>query len=138
VTQAPAGQFPAGGQSPAGGRAPAGGQAPAQGQAPAGRPAPKYLLTYHSVADFAPLARQHFPAHYARLVAFRERGDLLLVGTLAEPVNGDALAVFTSRQAAEEFVAEDPFVLNKVVASYTIRPWHEIFYQPGQDGRGQP
>jgi uncharacterized protein YciI/uncharacterized protein YndB with AHSA1/START domain len=116
--------------------APAAGQA-AAGRAPADRPVPKYVLTYHSVPGFAPLARQHFPAHYARLVAFRERGDLLLVGTLAEPVNGDALAVFTSREAAEEFVAEDPFVLNQVVASYTIRPWQEIFYRPGQDGAGQ-
>jgi uncharacterized protein YciI len=51
---------------------------------------------------------------------------------LAEPVNGASLAVFTSREAADEFVAEDPFVLNKVIASYAIRPWHEIFYQPGQ------
>jgi uncharacterized protein YciI len=61
---------------------------------------------------------------------FRERGDLLLVGMLLEPVNGDAMAVFSSQAAAEEFVAGDPFVINKVVASWTIRPWREIFYQP--------
>jgi uncharacterized protein YciI/uncharacterized protein YndB with AHSA1/START domain len=94
------------------------------------RPPTKYVLTYASVPDYAPLARQHLPAHLARLMEFHARGDLLLVGVLTEPVNGDAMAVFTSREAAEEFVADDPFVLNKVVATWTIRPWQEIFYHP--------
>jgi uncharacterized protein YciI len=34
--------------------------------------------------------------------------------------------VFTSREAAEEFIAGDPFVVNGVVASWTIRPWNEV------------
>ena len=104
--------------------------------ATAGPPAPppcKYVLSYESVPGFQPLAQQHFPAHYARLMTFRERGDLLMVGVLLEPVNGDAMGVFASREAAEEFVSEDPFILNKVVASWSIRPWREIFYRHGTD-----
>ena len=95
-----------------------------------GPPALRYVLTYHSVPGFEPLAQLHFPAHRARLEEFHARGNLLLIGVLEEPVNGDAMAVFASRAAAEEFMAGDPFVLNKVVASWTIRPWREILYQP--------
>lgn len=103
--------------------------------AAAGPPPPKYVLSYHSVPDFLPLARQHFPAHFARLTAFHERGELLMVGTLLDPPNGDALGVFASREAAEEFVAGDPFVLNKVVATWSIRPWQEILYRHAGDAR---
>jgi hypothetical protein len=36
------------------------------------------------------------------------------------------MAVFRSRAAAEEFVREDPFVLNGVVQSHEIRDWNEM------------
>ena len=75
----------------------------------------RYVMTYHAVEDFMPLALQHGPAHVARLHEFRDRGLLLMVGTFDEPMNGDAMGVFTTREAAEEFIAGDPFVLNGVV-----------------------
>ena len=86
----------------------------------------KYVMRYTAVEDFMPLAQANGPAHVERLGAFHARGVLLLAGTLQEPMNGDALAVFTSREAAEEFVAGDPFVVNGVVASWEIRPWYEV------------
>ena len=86
----------------------------------------KYVMTYRAVEDFLPLAQQHYPDHSARVDAFARRGDLLMVGTLDEPMNGDAMGVFTTREAAEEFIAGDPFVLNGVVAGWTVRPWHEV------------
>ena len=49
-----------------------------------------------------------------------------MVGTMDEPMNGDAMAIFTSREAAEEFVAGDPFVVDGVVASWAVRPWNEV------------
>ena len=33
--------------------------------------------------------------------------------------------IFTTREAAEEFVRSDPFVLDGVVRSWTIREWNE-------------
>ena len=86
----------------------------------------KYLMTYRAVEDFLPLAREHGTAHVARLKEFHARGVLLMVGTMDEPMNGDAMGVFTSREAAEEFVAGDPFVVHGVVATWTVRPWNEI------------
>ena len=87
----------------------------------------KYVLTYRAVEDFLPLAQQHGPAHVARLHDFHDRGVLLMVGTMNEPMNGDAMAVFTTREAAEEFIAGDPFVQGGVVAEWAGRPWNELF-----------
>ena len=86
----------------------------------------RYVMTYRAVDDFLPLARANYAEHSARVREFAERGVLLMVGTLDEPMNGDALGVFTTREAAEEFVAGDPFVLNGVVAEWSIRPWNEV------------
>ena len=36
------------------------------------------------------------------------------------------MGVFTTQEAAEEFVAADPFVLNGVVAAWTITAWDEV------------
>jgi uncharacterized protein YciI len=85
----------------------------------------KYVLRYTAVDGFLPLAQENFPAHSARAQEFATRGVLLMIGVLDEPMNGDAMAVFTSREAAEEFVADDPFVVNGVVAEWTVRPWNE-------------
>ena len=83
-------------------------------------------MTYRSVEGFEPLARVHGPAHVARLHEFRGRGVLLMAGPLADPSDGDAIGVFTTREAAEEFIAGDPVILNGVVASWTVRGWNEV------------
>ena len=90
----------------------------------------KYVMTYRAVDDFLPLAQANHQGHVARLHEFRDRGVLLMVGTLDEPMNGDAMGIFTTREAAEEFIAGDPFVLTGVVAGWTVRPWNEVL-QPG-------
>ena len=88
----------------------------------------KYVMTYRAVEGFLPLARANGAAHVARLHEFRDRGVLLMAGPLDEPMDGDAMGVFTTREAAEEFIAGDPFVVNGVVASWTIRPWNEVLF----------
>jgi len=82
----------------------------------------KAVAFYESAPDVLEKAPLHFPAHKARVDAFAARGDLLGVGLLGTPLDG-SMAVFASREAAEEFVKEDPFVLNGVVAKATIKDW---------------
>ncbi len=42
-------------------------------------------------------------------------------------VKEGSMAIFTTRAAAaEEFVAGDPFVVNGVVISWTLREWNEV------------
>jgi uncharacterized protein YciI len=36
------------------------------------------------------------------------------------------MGVFTSREAAEEFVRDDPFVVNGAVSKWHIREWRQV------------
>jgi hypothetical protein len=37
------------------------------------------------------------------------------------------MGVFRTREAAEEFIAEDPFVTSGAIGRWYLREWHEIF-----------
>ena len=85
----------------------------------------KVLMFYETAPDALAEARQYFPAHRARLEEFHGRGVLLMAGPYGNPPVG-ALGVFTTREAAEEFVRDDPFVLHGVVARYRFHEWNEV------------
>jgi uncharacterized protein YciI len=95
----------------------------------------KYVVSYESVPDFESLAEEHFPAHLEHLDRFYKRGVMLAMGPLQEPYNGEGLGVFTTQEAAEEFVANDPFVVHGVVQTHRIRAWQENFL-PDPDPAG--
>jgi len=84
----------------------------------------KAVVFYESADDMAAKAREHFPAHQALWREFAGRGELLMIGPFDNP-RGGAMSIFTTREAAEEFVRGDPFVLHGVVRSWTIREWRE-------------
>jgi uncharacterized protein len=86
----------------------------------------KYVLFYESADDVMSKAPPVYPRHLARLKEFRDRGDLLLVGTFGDPQAEGSMAVFGSRDAAEEFVRDDPFVNEGVVKTWTLREWDEV------------
>ena len=90
----------------------------------------KYVLLYTSGENVAANAPPHFPAHKARLDAFHARGDLLMVGTFGDPQAQGSMAIFASREAAEEFVSGDPFVLEGVVRAWEVRDWEEVLTEP--------
>ncbi|HXV15421.1 MAG TPA: YciI family protein [Gemmatimonadaceae bacterium] len=83
-----------------------------------------------SFYDMAPGAlanvMTHFPAHRARLEEFYNRGDLVAAGPLGSPPEG-AMAIFNSREAAEEFIAGDPFVVNGLVSNWRLVEWGAAF-----------
>jgi uncharacterized protein len=86
----------------------------------------KYVVFYESSPDALTLAPQHFPAHRERLADFHAQGLLLMVGTFGDPAKEGSMAIFTTREGAEEFVKGDPFVLNGVASSWTLREWNEV------------
>jgi uncharacterized protein YciI len=90
----------------------------------------KYVLFYESADDVASRAPPHFPAHRERCQEFRARGLLLMVGTFADPQTEGSMAIFTTREGAEEFAAGDPFVLEGVVRRSEVREWNEAFTEP--------
>jgi uncharacterized protein YciI len=85
------------------------------------------VVLYSSAPDVLTKAPAHFPAHKARLDEFHARGELLLVGTFGDPQAQGSMAIFTTRSAAEAFVAGDPFVANGVVSAHEVRDWSEIY-----------
>ena len=86
----------------------------------------KYVLLYEPGENVAAKAPQHFPAHSERIQSFHAAGTLLLIGPFGDPQAEGSMAIFTTREAAEEFAAGDPFVLEGIVARHEIREWNEV------------
>jgi uncharacterized protein YciI len=83
----------------------------------------KYLLFYDSAGDVAEKAPLHIEEHRALWHRFATDGRLLMVGPLAD--RSGAVSVFTTEEAAREFVAADPFVRHGVVKDHRIVAWME-------------
>jgi uncharacterized protein YciI len=86
----------------------------------------KYVLFYESSDDVASKAPAHSPAHRARFGDFHAAGTLLMLGAFANPQEEGSMAIFTTREGAEEFARGDPFVLNGVVRAWHVREWNEV------------
>jgi uncharacterized protein len=83
-----------------------------------------FLLIYHVVDDYVE-RRVPFREEHLRLArTAHDRGELLLGGALADPVDR-AVLVFrsTDKTVVEEFVRNDPYIANGLVAHWEIRPW---------------
>jgi uncharacterized protein YciI len=93
----------------------------------------RYVLLYEPGDDVLAKAPVHYPAHRARLDEFHARGQLLDVGTFAKPQEEGSMAIFSSREAAEEFAREDPFVVEGVVRSWQLREWQTVEFD-SRDG----
>ena len=85
----------------------------------------KYVVFYGPADDMAK-AQKVFPDHCAWYEKFHARGLLLMIGRFTDAAVPAALSVFTTREAAEEFVGGDPFVRHGVVRDWSIREWNEV------------
>ena len=94
-----------------------------------GSNAVKYVLLYESAPDVASMAPLHAGAHNALCSRYAESGSLLLVGPFSD--GSGALAVFATREAAEEFAKQDPFVAHGVVRGWSIKEWYEALAAEG-------
>jgi hypothetical protein len=50
-----------------------------------------------------------------------------MVGTFADPQEDGSMGIFVTRESAEEFVKDDPFVRQGVVRDWRILDWNEAF-----------
>ena len=62
-----------------------------------------------------------YPRHKAVVDVFVARGDVIGIGPFTD--KGGNMAIFRSREAAEQFVKEDPFMLEGLIKSYDVRDW---------------
>ena len=63
-----------------------------------------------------------YPRHKALVDQFIARGDVIGIGPFDNRGN---MAIFRTREAAEAFVRDDPFALEGLVKSYSIRGWND-------------
>lgn len=86
-----------------------------------------FLLFYDYVPDVLERRGPFRPAHLAGAQSAVERGELLLAGALAEPVD-QAVFLFLGEDtsAIESFVHADPYVQNGLVVRWRIRPWTTV------------
>ncbi len=86
-----------------------------------------YLLFYEAGADYAERRKPFRSAHLQHARAAAERGELVLGGALADPVDG-AVILFRgdSPAAVEQFAKSDPYVVNGVVKRWYIREWTTV------------
>jgi uncharacterized protein YciI len=63
-----------------------------------------------------------YPRHKAVVDVFVANGDVIGIGPFADRGN---MAIFRTRDAAEAFVTQDPFILEGLVRSFVIRDWND-------------
>lgn len=63
-----------------------------------------------------------YPRHKTIVDKYIASGDVIGIGPFED---FGSMAIFRSKQAAEQFVAEDPFVLEGIVKSVVIKDWQD-------------
>ena len=83
-----------------------------------------YLLEYDLVDDYVERRGSLRPEHLDLARAAFDRGDLVLAGALADPVDRAVLVWQVDDPATvESFAAADPYVREGLVRSWSVRPW---------------
>jgi uncharacterized protein YciI len=67
-----------------------------------------------------------YPRHRAFVDEFAKNGQIWMIGTFDEPVLNGSMGVFRSREAAEDFMAGDPFVTEGLVHGTEVREWNPL------------
>jgi uncharacterized protein YciI len=85
------------------------------------------ILFYDVVEDYVERRAQFRELHLKHARAAFDRGELLLGGALADPVDG-AVLVFrgASSEAVEHFAQTDPYVVNGLVKQWRMRKWNTV------------
>lgn len=86
-----------------------------------------YLLIYDLADDYLTRRAEFRGVHLNLAWAAHQRGELVMGGALAEPVDR-AILMFKgeSPKVAEEFAKVDPYVTNGLIKSWSVRPWMTV------------
>ena len=86
-----------------------------------------YLLIYDVSADYLARRGDYRAEHLKLAWAAADRGELLLAGALADPVDG-AMLLFEadSPAVAQSFAEADPYVRAGLVTRWRVRPWTTV------------
>lgn len=86
-----------------------------------------FLLFYDFVADYLERRGALRADHLKFARAAQARGELILGGALAEPVDSAVLLfIGENRALVERFAEADPYVCNGLVTSWRVREWTTV------------
>jgi hypothetical protein len=86
-----------------------------------------FLLFYEGAPDYLERRPQFRLSHLAHAWDASERGELVVAGALADPVDG-AVLIFAADDSsvAEGFARTDPYVVNGLVKRWHVREWTTV------------
>jgi uncharacterized protein YciI len=86
-----------------------------------------FLLFYEGASDYLERRRLFRTAHLRHAWDAAERGELVVAGALADPVDGAVLMFHgEDSSAAERFARADPYVTNGLVERWRVREWTTV------------
>lgn len=89
-----------------------------------------YLLFYDVVPNYAERRAPYRIEHLELAEQSVQRGEMLLAGALADPIDG-AVFLFqgSSPRVAEAFAEADPYVRHGLVTKWRVRTWPTVVGQ---------
>jgi uncharacterized protein YciI len=86
-----------------------------------------YLLMYDVADDYIDRRGTFRETHLKKAWESHARGELILGGALADPVDGTVLLFCgDSPKIAEDFAKADPYVTNGLVTRWRVREWTTV------------
>ena len=83
-----------------------------------------YILFYETVDNYTEKRQPFRPEHLTMVSSAQVAGHIVMGGAFANPADGVAIVFKTDAKAiVEEFVKNDPYVQNDLVARWYIRDW---------------
>ena len=92
-----------------------------------GDPVKHFLLFYDVAPDYAERRGEFRTKHLTTAWASAARGELMLGGALADPLDG-AVLLFRGEtvEVAKAFARTDPYVLSGLVTGWRVREWTTV------------
>ena len=84
------------------------------------------LLEYTLADDYLERRAALREEHLGLARVAHERGDLLLAGALPDPYDRALLVWTAPREVVEAFAQQDPYVVQGLVTSWTVREWNVV------------
>lgn len=84
-----------------------------------------YILFYDYGENALERRAPYRDQHLGLAKASHGKGDMVIAGAFNDPLDGAAL-VFRTREAAEAFVATDPYVSSGLVTGWRVREWNVV------------
>ena len=86
-----------------------------------------FLLFYEAGPEYVERRPKYRAEHLALAWAAYDRGEMVVAGPLADPVDGAVLMFAGEDQSvAERFAKADPYVTSGMVARWHVREWTTV------------